>query len=743
MFDPKLAKNIFSSLNQLVYVRDLKKNIIFMNNKAEDYTGITSEEAANVKKCYEIFSNTGLCKDKCPVDLFMKGTGRTNSFEKVLKNRDSINRYFEASVSPFFSDGHLQGCIIFFKDIAELKNYESIYEETIKQLKEEIAKRELLEKSLLESEKKYRTTFEYTGTAMIVIDEDRTISMANKEVERLTGYLQEEFVGISKWDQFVHPGERKWLGSYHKKRRMPDGKVPNQYEFRLIDKSGNIKEIFYTINLIPGSKQSIGSLIDITDRKKMEKNLRQSEEKYRTLLENIEDGYYEVNLEGSLLYCNEALIRIYGVPAKKPFMGINYRNYTDAKNAEIIYKAYNKVFSTGKPEKGFSLEITRKDGEKRIVEVSISLVRDVDGQPTGFRGIVRDVTERRQAEERLKYLSMHDVMTGLYNRTYFEEEMTRINKGRFSPVTIICCDVDDLKLINDTFGHKKGDELLKGVADILKEPFRASDLVARTGGDEFSIILPYTNEDAAQKICDRIKNAIVHHNNEAERLPISLSIGMATGNISKRINCDHLYKQADNNMYRHKLKSKVSSKNLLLKSIIKTLDERDFLAEGHADRLYRLAGRLVEAANLSDREMDDIKMLSKYHDIGKAGIPDSILFKPGPLNKKEWEEMKEHSEIGFRIAKSTPELSYIANWILSHHEWWNGKGYPQGLKGNQIPILSRIIFIADAYDAMTNDRPYRKALSHKEAVSEIERCAGSQFDPELTELFIKTLSQPE
>ena len=628
---------------------------------------------------------------------------------------------------------------LIMRDIGDLKEYEKKYVETVNELKEEIGKRKRLEIILSESENNYRTMFEYTGTAIIVIDEDKTVSMVNRELERLSGYPPEEVIGRP-WDQlFIHPEDVKRMQKYHDERRQGKKNTPTQYEFRIIDKSGTTKSILYTISLVPDTKKSIGSLLDISELKKMEKNLRESEEKYRLLIENIEDGYYEVDLEGNLLFCNDALVKIYG--GQKKNIGINYKDFTDRKNTSLVFKAYNKVYNSGKAEKGFSLNITREDGTIRIVEVSISLIRDGSGMPTGFRGIVRDITERRQAEDRLKYLSMHDVMTGLYNRTYFEEEMSRISRGRFSPVTIICCDVDGLKLVNDTFGHKKGDELLESVAEILKGPFRASDVVARTGGDEFSIILPQTDEKAAGRICDRIKQAIKQYNKDSSHLPISLYIGMATGNITRKTNCNYLYKQADNDMYRHKMKSKVASKNTLVDSILQTLDEKELLSREHAERLYNIACRLAQVANLSNKDLEDIRLLSRYHDIGKAGVSQKILFKPGPLNKKEWEEIKLHSEIGFRLVRSTPDIAYIAEWILSHHEWWNGKGYPRGLRGYQIPMLSRLFFIMEAYAAMTTDRPYRKAMSHGEAVRELERCSGIQFDPELTRLFIETMTK--
>lgn len=589
----------------------------------------------------------------------------------------------------------------------------------------------------MESEKKYRDTFEYTGSALVLIDNTGIISMVNHQFEKISGFSHEEIVGKMYWQNFIHPKDVKRVEDYWKRHHI--SREEGKEEFRLLTKYGAFREVLLTICLIPGTSQCIGSLIDITEHRKTEKAIKESKERNLLLLESIEDGFYEVDMAGNLIYANAALARIFGINDKENHIGINYRNYMDDENASIVFHAFNKVFSSGSPEKGLIWDIKQNDGTKRTVEISISPVRDLDGKTAGFRGTFRDVTERKQAEERLKYLSMHDMMTGLYNHTYFEEEMSRIKKGRFSPVTIICCDVDGLKLVNDTLGHKKGDDLLKSVAKILKDPFRASDVVARTGGDEFSVILPHTDESTTRRICERICHAVDIHNKDAKSLPISLSIGMATGIITKKSSCDDLYKRADNQMYQQKLQNRARSTNALVKSIIKTLDERDFMAEGHAERLFNLAGRFIGAANLSERELNCIKLLDQYHDIGKAGISDDIIFKPGPLSKTEWAEMKQHSEIGFRIAKSTPDLSSLADWILLHHEWWNGKGYPQGLKGQEIPLLCRIFAITDAYDAMTTHRPYRKTISGPEALEEIERCAGTQFDPDLVKLFIMAM----
>lgn len=349
----------------------------------------------------------------------------------------------------------------------------------------------------------------------------------------------------------------------------------------------------------------------------------------------------------------------------------------------------------------------------------------------------REIVMRNRTEERLKYLSFHDHLTGLYNRAFFEEQMQRFAAARYNPVSIIVCDVDGLKFVNDTLGHDFGDSLLVAAANIIKNSFQAGDVVARTGGDEFAIILPNSDERAAKDACNRISAGIEAYNEENHELPISISIGRATSCDTSSIS--DLFKEADNNMYREKLHHSQSARSAIVQTLKKALGARDFITEGHADRMQDLVTDLARSISLSERKLADLRLLAQFHDIGKVGIPDSILFKPGPLTSEEYKEMKRHCEIGYIIAMSPPDLVPIAEFILKHHEWWNGDGYPLGLKGEEIPLECRIIAVADAYDAMTSDRPYRKALSRKKAVQELKRFAGVQFDPAIVDKFVELL----
>lgn len=358
-----------------------------------------------------------------------------------------------------------------------------------------------------------------------------------------------------------------------------------------------------------------------------------------------------------------------------------------------------------------------------------------DGALIGAVQCIRDVGERKKVEEELKYLSTHDSLTGLYNRAYFEEELRRLQKSRSFPVSLVICDLDGLKMVNDALGHERGDELLCRAARVIAGCVRASDVVARVGGDEFVVILPGADRQVAEAVAERILAEVERDNPDHPDLPLSLSVGTATAQDPSRP-LREVYREADDAMYRDKLARGREPRYALPKVLKAALAEKDF----HTDRMKEMALAMGEAVGLGREELDLLSLLVDVHDIGKLGVPSHILFKPGSLSAEERKEVERHPEIGYRIAMSSPELAPVAELILQHHERWDGAGYPRGLRGREIHLLSRILAIVDAYEAMISDRPYRKALTHQEAVEELKKCAGTQFDPDLVEVFARLIS---
>jgi diguanylate cyclase (GGDEF)-like protein/PAS domain S-box-containing protein len=486
-----------------------------------------------------------------------------------------------------------------------------------------------------------------------------------------------------------------------------------------------------------GSLTLTGVARPIIERSQAEKDLRASEARYREILNSIEEGYYECDLEGSITFFNDAACHMYGYN-RKEFGGIDYKKlYIEH---ETVKEKFKQVYFTGKPEGGFTMEMRRKDGSSVHVEISISPIRNRDGAISGFRGMARDITERFNFQQQLEYFSMHDQLTGLYNRNYFEEELRRLSKSRDYPITMISADVNGLKLINDTMGHEHGDRLLKAAADVLKDCLRGSDVLARVGGDEFTAVLPNTDEATADKVIKRIRNTIRKFSEEHHDLYLSLSLGASTA-YSSDVSFTELFKQADDAMYKDKYEPSAMAKNRIMKSLMDALAEKDYLAEGHARRLGVICRKVGNKIGLSPRRLADLALLTQVHDLGKVGIPDQIIHKKGELTPDEWNIMKQHPEKGYRIALSSNYMTNVASLILKHHEHWDGSGYPLGQKGLEIPIECRIFSIADAFDTITNDRPYSKAKSREKALSEIKRCAGKQFDPDLVELFIALINE--
>ena len=692
----------------------------------------------------------------------------------ILKN------YVNAEIKKFFTGKELpptQRLEFRFKDKAGNWRYVqstgNIVGNQLLFITRDITGQKKAEEALSKSQQEFASLFKSNPEALVYVDEKGTILDANIRFCKLFGYSLKEIKGRNIDDGMIHTFNKVGEG---KKLSIKGLKGYLNYETIRKKKDGTLfpVSISATPLVIDGqAKGEIGIYIDITERKRNQqlqqvlyniskaanssislKQLYRSIHKelgtvidttnfYIALVDEKEDKIffpYHIDEKDDnfpiLNFSTSNTITAYVIKTGKSLLN-DTKQYKEMVDQGIL----TPMGSTTDKSIWLGVPLKIKDGVMGVMAVQsytnpelyheedIKLLEFVSSQ-------VATAIERKSSEEKIKYLSFHDSLTGLYNRAYFEEELERYNFPRYYPLSIVMLDVNGLKVINDTFGHSEGDRLLKHLSQVLTSVSRQGDILARIGGDEFAILLPSTSIEEAHNFCERIKQACQQDKIEPIYLRLNISLGHTTQEGEYKDTAT-LLKEVDKKMYQDKLFNGKSREKHFLEAFRIILAERDPHTSDHARRLQELALSLGKRVGLTEYQLGNLKLLALLHDMGKIGIPDSILFKTHILTPLEWEKMREHSRIGYRMAKNIPDFAPIAQEILYHHEYWDGTGYPEGLKGEKIPLLSRIISIVDTYDVMQFRRPYKGPLSKAEALKEIKRCAGTQFDPQLVEIFLK------
>ena len=750
----RFLSTLIENIHDSVVVTDTNFQVTYINKSSEELYGYTLEEIKGVSAFSfhadpnALQTQKGLCEAVT--------SGESYIGEGIKQRKDGSTFVCEFRVMPLLdNDGHIYAHVGIQRDVTERKR---------------------AEEALQRSENYYRTIFETSGAAIFIVEEDTTISEVNSNFEELIGCSREMINGQKSVLEYVQPEDIDIIKKYHSLRRSNPAAVPRQYEIQINTSEGAKKDTCLSVDMIPGTRKSVGSVIDITHRKRTERILQA---RLRLLEYSLTHSFTEILTAtvDEAQKITDSRIGFYHLfhPDQKTFVSNVWSTRTIAEECSVQDK--NSHHST--ENAGVWMDCVRK--RQAVIHNDYASLPHKNGHPPGHPPIVRemiipvykgntivamlgvgnkpydytdadleavslladlarDITERKQMEERLRELSVRDSLTGLYNRNFFEEEMERLSDRRYSPVGIVVCDLDGLKFVNDTLGHQCGDQLLQKVADLLRENFRNSDIIARIGGDEFAILFTETDWQMVEYMLQRLHQAVQEYNNADPEIPVSLSVGQAVGEKTGP-DMYGLFREADNRMYREKIQREGSVRSAILQALTLSMEARDFKTEGHCDRLQELCVSLARALALSQDFENDLRLLARFHDLGKVGISDHILYKPAPLTQGEWNQMHQHCEIGHRIASSISDLEPIAELILKHHERWDGRGYPMGTSGRDIPLACRILAIADAYDAMTSDRPYQKPLTPQEAIDELRRCAGAQFDPELVERFIEIVRQ--
>lgn len=510
--------------------------------------------------------------------------------------------------------------------------------------------------------------------------------------------------------------------------------------FRLKVPHGGVKFVrlqarhTYDKNLKP--LRSFGIIQDITEKRESKKKIDALIQENALIIKHMQTAIFLVDIlpEGQFIYrkINPAYEQTVDMNEDK-VVGKSPVEVYGLKEGTRMGKQYQLCIESAKPLR-YESTIQTPKGEVYLYNVLVPVEKD--GVITQLIGSSLDITSLRKQEAEVRYMSYHDTLTGLYNNAYYDHKLAELNQKENLPMSIIVGDGNGLKIINDVFGHAKGDAYLKLLADILRQSCPSKSTICRTGGDEFIILLPNMDTAEANQVLAEIKlNCLDAY---IDKIPVSMALGVATKRHMAE-DWQNISKIAENHMYSAKLVEGKKQKSNMIKMLSQILLTKANETEAHSDRLRYLSVQLGERLGLKLERLSKLELLAYFHDIGKVAIVDDILNKPSRLSSEEWDIIKMHSAIGYRIAMTTPELAVIAEEILGHHERWNGSGYPEGKKGMQIPILARIIAVTDAYDAMVSPRVYRAARSKEEALLEIEQHAGSQFDPTVAQAFIKMM----
>lgn len=686
--------------------------ILDVNSKFEEYIGLKKKSLLG-KKITEIFPDISKAeKDLIKIygDIALNGGNREIEwFSNILKGLYNIK--ISSPKKNYF--------ITYVTDIGDTE-YDS--------------------QSFEDMNEKYKLLFENASESIVII-QDEKIQMFNPMLEKLTGYTKEE-LDTSYALYFIHPKDKEKAKNNHH-TRLENKTFKSKQVYRLIRKDKKV--IWIETNGVKikwnGRPAVLNFIIDITESKKAEDALKKSEEKYRLLTENTSDVIWIFNIHrNKFTYVSPSMYYLTGYKAED-VVNKTLENSISPKSLAIfkdtVEKNMKEFIKRPNSNKHYIMEIQLFGKNKSPIwtEVSINF-RYNDKREIEILGVSRNIEERKKSEKEVTYLSYNDQLTGLYNRRFYEEKLKKLDREENLPLTLVMADLNGLKLTNDAFGHLVGDKLLKRFSKILKEKFRENDIIARTGGDEFVILLPKTSCEKAEKIVHRIKKSISKE--KINNIVLSVSFGWAT-KTSVNQSVEKIYTQAEDNMYYKKLLESTSMKNQTIKLIIESLYRNNNIEQEHCERVSKLCKKMGIVLGLDSNKVEDLRLLGLLHDIGKIGVNERVLSKSEKLNRGEWLEIKRHPEIGYKILKSVNEFSHIAEYVLCHHERVDGKGYPRNLKGDEIPLQAKILSVVEAYDIMTSGYHYKLRLSEKQAINELKMNSNTQFDPKVTEVFIKEI----
>jgi diguanylate cyclase (GGDEF)-like protein/PAS domain S-box-containing protein len=466
----------------------------------------------------------------------------------------------------------------------------------------------------------------------------------------------------------------------------------------------------------------------------------ESEERFRRGFESAPIGMAIARLDPEnpqFVQVNRALCEITG-RKESELVGRDYRTFIQPDGVTDAERQLARDLNAPEQSTRFETRFIHADGHVVWAVVGVAALPSREGDPQLAIAQIQDVTEEKLASERLAHEAHHDALTGLPNRRSLVEDLEeRVrNANAERPLPLLLFDLDGFKAYNDTFGHPAGDALLRRVGQRLQKAVRESGTAYRMGGDEFCVLARDGTADMDGIIVAATEALTI----KGDGFTVSSSIGSVLL-PTEATTASEALGTADRRMYAHKRSARSSPGRQSTDVLLRVLSERDPTLGDHLDDVTALCEAVAVRLEMREDELDPLLQAASLHDVGKAAIPDDILQKDGPLDVEEWSLMRQHTLIGERILDAAPALSRAAKLVRWSHERWDGHGYPDGIADEKIPLGSRIIAVCDAFAAMTADRPYRKAMTATAAVSELEKCAGAQFDAAVVRAFVSALAE--
>ncbi len=547
---------------------------------------------------------------------------------------------------------------------------------------------------------------------------------------------------FEEWEKRVHPEDRKDCARILERTFRSRESRGFDMEFRFLRGDGEWMWIRGYGRVVERDARGevcrlVGLHTDVSERRNMEDLLHMEKTRFQTTLLSIGDGVLATDGEGKIILMNRMAEQLTGYSERealgKPLEDI-FRVLQEETRKPCRDLA-SRVLASGEVVRlGNAMVLVARNGRETCIEDSAAPIRDARGDITGVVVVCSDVTERKERQKEIEYLSSHDHLTGLFNRRYLEKKMEELDTEGNLPLGMVVVDVNGLKLTNDAFGHKMGDRLLQITGNILGRAVHPREIVGRMGGDEFLLLLPRGGSERAEEILEALREEVSKV--ILDSVILSLAMGYAV-KTKENQNLEELHVQAENAMYKDKLKYGKIMRSQTVERVLSHINVRYDREQIHTERVAEYCEALARALKWEEHEVEMVKTAAVLHDIGKIMVPLELLNKEEPLSKEEFDIIRRHPETGYEILKSVEEYAALAEYVLYHHERWDGGGYPEGLAGEDIPLVSRIISVADAYEAMTAQRPYQRTKTRKEAMDELERCGGTQFDPRLVQVFLE------